>query len=358
MNIPRELLQNLTLEAQMNLSATSRAHHRRQVDNCMPIGYHYRDKASTSAIACLPHGVVNAEHRECCEYNNGIRFFALLLRIFNASFHGLPHVNPRLKKLHRWLVRKYGYTANRPTRLLISNEQYRYVNEWLILLAPQRNRPLIWQQAYYRKMRLGLQSGGLGDNERQNLSHFIEHYMLYEDPLIGVICSCENNFDTNFAIQHLMRHSLTSNHDQYVQLLCNNENTYISDCFDVLFAAPGRVLDTRNTYVFLSQIGIAGINTGMTVNDVTQKIDNWIDQHVNQGIGNRLFSIKVELECLHDYRNSTWMNVPFMAPNYEIRVEGQHWILSRDTPFLVVNITCFPAAMIPWFEIGIIGLEF
>jgi len=336
MNIPQNFI---ALNSQMSLSATSRDNHYRQMQNCMPIGDVYRDVMSSNANVCLPHGAVtNPNFSTCCEYNNGVPFFLLLLEIFRSSFYRSQHTDLRLERLHRWLIRKYNYRTQAPPRLLIDDRQYRYVHEWLTLLTPQRNRVLNHRARNGCYLKVTLPAGPLNVDSRLNLTHFIEHYMVGAVRYLSAECFCEGNFATNYAIQHVIRHSMTSEHGQYVKLTCNHEPTFMSDCLNSLLFVPGQVLTTRNIYR-ISRNDLR-MNNDINLIDIMPGINGWIGRHINEHCGNDRLTILIDLNCSLNVRNSDLMHAPIAPANYELVVlnDDDGWNLMRNCQYFTVFI--------------------
>jgi len=318
MSIPRQMreLLDMSIESQMQLSIASRGDHRAQVEDCLPNNHVYRDRARMNdGTPCLPRGLIDTAHPNCCQYQNGIPFHLMLLEIFEkADRHNAFYNSLRVRRLHYWLRRKYRRDVNPPPELML-DERYAFIDQWMTLLP----------KADYWLMRVKLRHEALTQEKRTNLSAYVYDYMNPELER-GVLIYCDGRVEDNVAIHHVLRFALQSERQQFVKFACNAQPFFISTCINHLLAAPGPILNTTNDFRFDF---LHRFSNDLTLTHVLTKMNNWISLHENQNVGQGIFTIRLTPECVLDYYDSDWRSThgPLLGFVYGETVDfpGQTW---------------------------------
>jgi len=339
MNFPRNII-NLSLDSQMQLSTASKANHREEVANCMPIGNMYRDVASTSdANPCLPRGIVDNPYNPlCCRYANGEPFFVLLLEIFTTTFAGMQNDNPRLMRLHNWLIRKFRYPRTIPM-LLLDDLRYPYICEWLQLLAPQRTRMILPNEIARRTLNVVLPHGPLNAATRVNVEHFVYNYMV---PQSSVQVRNEGRFRDHAMLKHVCRYALQTDVGQHIFIAVNRSSTFLSECLDYLLASPLDLLITNNQFLLAPIDNVNGLNINMALRDVTGRLNTWIALHENDHVGHGSFVFRFTFAFLRNRRNSDWNRTHAAIRGFEYQVQDDQRIWFKTMMHYEVRIIYEP----------------
>ncbi len=215
-------LLDMSFQSSNRLARTSRennilAHQTR----CLPDTHFYRDTPIHDT--CMPGGVIARNSPPCCEYNSAqiMRFVSVLISRSLDMRYDNNFTRQRARLLERWVRARLLTTRGMLPELLLDNERYDILVQWLQLSRRFVQLPVLMPRF-------------MNAEKNANLDHFVQHFCRQRD---SVWFHFRRDIRESEAKTSVVKSALQSNRDNtWITLCCNNEPVFVGTIMDAILS--------------------------------------------------------------------------------------------------------------------------